>query len=249
MENSFILIHIPHSSLKLPKIFYKNIILNEEKINKENLELCDLYVDKLIKNLKVNKLIFKYSRLFCDVERFKDDNLESMSKIGMGFIYTHTSDKEKFINYSDEYKNYVINKYYDKHHNELDNLSNEIIDKYNKCLLVDLHSFSDTKIKKLLNLENNPDICIGVDINFEDKNITKFTEAYFKNLGYSVKINYPYVGTMVPNIFYKNKNIRFKSIMIEINKRVYLDDNKINEIRFNKFKIIIKEYIKEISKK
>lgn len=243
MKNSKILIHIPHSSLKLPKVFWKRVITSEIEIDKENLELTDFYVDKLVEDLKVNKLIFGYSRLFCDVERYKDDKKESMSKIGMGCIYTHNADKKRFIEYEEEYKNNIIKNYYDTHHIKLDNLSNSIIKKYDKCLLIDLHSFSDTTAKKLLNLENNPDICIGVDEIFEDKKITNEVKKFFESNGYSVMINYPYKGTIIPNEIYKNKDNRLIAFMLEINKRIYLDENKKNKIKFDKLKSCIEELL------
>ena len=40
------------------------------KIKRTNKFLSDYLTDKLIPN-KCNKLVFKYSRLFCDVEKFK----------------------------------------------------------------------------------------------------------------------------------------------------------------------------------
>ena len=45
----------------------------------------------------------------------------------------------------------------------------------------------------------------------------------FKELGYTYKINYPYTGSLVPNIVYSGRvKGRVISIMLEINKRVYL---------------------------
>ena len=47
--------------------------------------------------------------------------------------------------------------------------------------------------------------------------------AKIKELGYTYKINYPYKGSLVPNIIYKGKlKGRVISIMLEINKRIYL---------------------------
>ena len=81
----------------------------------------------------------------------------------------------------------------------MDNLTTNIIDKYNECYVIDLHSFSDSLVSDLFNISDNPDICLG----FNDKNIDldllEFTKEFFNNKGYSVKYNYPYEGTIIPN--------------------------------------------------
>ena len=215
-----IIIHIPHSSLYLPKEFYNRIILDKEYVEEENKFMCDYKVDLFLPK-GFNILKFNYSRLFCDVERYKIDKLEEMSKYGMGVIYEKDSNGNKFINLDKKYKNNIIKKYYDKHHNKFNNLVNETLKKYNICYIIDLHSYSDLFVKKVLNKSNNPDICIGINKEYYSKKLTDFTINHFKKYGYSIKINYPYSGTMCPN----KKDDRVKSIMIEINKRIYLNNN------------------------
>ena len=89
---AYILFHVPHSSLKIPNVYWNICIKNKEYINNSNINLSDYLIDKLIPN-KCHKIVFKYSRVFCDVERFKDDKKESMSKKGMGVIYTNDCDE------------------------------------------------------------------------------------------------------------------------------------------------------------
>ena len=85
-----ILLHMPHTKLRLPKIFYRGLLIDKNELNKYNLIMSDVGVDELFKGIKAYKIQSKYSRLYCDVEKFKDDNLEIMSKYGQGVIYTHT---------------------------------------------------------------------------------------------------------------------------------------------------------------
>ena len=49
----------------------------------------------------------------------------------------------------------------------------------------------------------------------------KFTIDYFKSLGLSVGLDWPYSGTIVPTLYYKKDN-NVNSIMIEINRKLYL---------------------------
>ena len=190
---------------------------------------------------KSKKIVFKYSRLFCDVERFKDDNKEKMAEKGMGVIYT--KDFENTITIpNNKYKNIVIKSYYDKHHNKLDKKVTDILNKYDKCILIDFHSYSDEMIQKLFNNANNPDICIGTDSFYTNEKLKDFTINHFKKYGYTVCENYPYSGTMIPNKYFNKKDNRLSSIMIEINKRVYLN----NRDDYQKLKDCIEDYYNKL---
>lgn len=237
-----ILFHIPHSSLKIPKQYWDICIKDKDYIQKTNIFLSDYLTDKLIPN-KCHKLVFKYSRLFCDVEKFKDDEKEIMSKKGMGVIYTNDCDTTIAIPTS-KYKKIILKSYYDKHHNKLDKTVTNLLKKYKKCIIIDFHSFSDKMTKKLLNTNNNPDICIGIDNIYTNEELTNFTITHFKKYGYSVEINQPYSGTIIPNKYFNKKEQRLSSIMLEINKRIYLN----NKNDFYKLKQCIDDYYNKIQK-
>lgn len=229
-----IIIHIPHSSLKIPKIFYKKALLSKAEILNENLMLCDLYTDKFLNNKKCYEVRVKFSRLFCDVEKFKDESKEKMAKFGMGAIYTRNSNGNKLINADDMYKEKVLSKYYDSHHNKMDNLITKILKKKKECYIIDLHSFSDYQAQKMFNVLDYPDICIGIDDEFADPILNNIILSFLNKCGYDIKINYPYSGSFVPNIAYQNKYKNVKSVMIEINKRLYIN----NDFTINKQKFV-----------
>lgn len=237
-----ILFHVPHSSLKIPKQYWDICIKDKQYIKRTNIFLCDYLTDELIPN-KCHKLVFKYSRLFCDIEKFKDDSKEIMSKKGMGVIYTKDCDNTITIP-NKQYKKLVLKSYYDKYHNKLDKIVTNLLKKYNKCIIIDFHSFSDEMVKKLFNTNNNPDICIGIDNNYTSKKLTTITINHFKKYGYSVEINKPYSGTIIPNKYINKNEKRLSSIMIEINKRVYLN----NKNNFFKLKQCINNYYEKIQK-
>lgn len=221
-RNFKVLLHIPHSSLKLPRIFYKYLLISKELLNKYNLEMSDLFVNKLFENVKGKKIIAKYSRLYCDVERFKDDRLEVMAKYGQGVVYTNTYDGIFFHKHNEKYKRKVL-RYYDGYHKRLDRISKSILDKGYNLLILDCHSFSDKMASHICNGLFS-DICIGIEKDFFAQEIFDRIINIIKDK-YSYDINYPYKGSIVPNVIYNNKD-KYKakviSMMIEINKRVYL---------------------------
>lgn len=228
----YLLIHIPHSSLIIPKAYKKSSLLTSLELEEENLFMCDHRVDELLED-KSQAIIFPYSRLYCDVERFKDDS-EIMNKYGMGYIYTKTSKGQEMFNPSDSHKR-IVTEIYDRHHRLLDDTVTQILTDYGKCIIIDLHSYSTEQVFRLFNYQDVPDICIGIEEAFYSEELTNYCIDYFKNQGYTVAINYPYRGSLVPNRYYGQTNTRIVSIMIEINKRVYEND-------FDNFKSVLKDF-------
>lgn len=215
------IIHMPHTSLDVPEEFYEGLIISKEEFNYYNLMMSDVGVDFLFKELNGVKIKPKYSRLYCDVERFRDDNDEIMSKVGQGVIYTHTFDGKEFHMNSKEYKEKVL-KYYDNYHSNLDEITKQLLSKDDTLLILDIHSFSD-KMASANNEGTFPDICIGIEPDYYNEEILNriITRIKQKNLSYA--INHPYKGSLVPNCIYRGEvKGNVISIMIEVNKRIYL---------------------------
>lgn len=84
-----LLIHIPHASLHLPRDFWRDVAVDREIIEKNLHFMADYKVDELARDIDYHKVIAKYSRLYCDVERFQNDADEPMARLGMGAVYTH----------------------------------------------------------------------------------------------------------------------------------------------------------------
>lgn len=234
--NKSYIFHIPHSSSDIPD----RTGFIEEKIVEEIDLLTDHSTDKIFDLLNVDKLIFPHSRIFCDVERL-DDDLEPMYKFGRGFYYTKT-DGGDVLRISDEnHKQIIYKKYYLPHHNQLRKMVEDKLNSIGFAIIVDCHSFSNTPFKTDLDKENDrPDICIGVDDFHTPKDWLYEIKKSFENNGLVVKVNSPYSGTIIPIEYYKqNENVM--SIMIEINKRVYMHNNKISENSINRLNSMLKD--------
>ncbi len=216
-----ILMHMPHVRLEVPDEFYEGLLIDRNLFHKYNLEMTDLGIDELFKDYDYVKVIPKYSRLYCDVERFKDDELEIMSKYGEGVIYTHLYDGTLFHAHNNIYKDKVL-KYYDEYHNKLDRVASSLLSDDDTLLILDCHSFSE-KMASHFFKGPFPDICIGIEENYYNQEILDSIINKIKELGYTYMINYPYKGSLVPNCIYNGK-IKGKvvSIMLEINKKIYL---------------------------
>ena len=244
MVKNKIILFLPHSSIKLPHIFKKHEkLLSDSEIKFFNMSMTDLYTDKLFSSYRFCNIKSRVSRIVCDCEKFIDDSKECMSKFGLGVVYMKTHQGKKFINIDEKYKNKILNKFYFPVHKKLDKKTKNLNKK--TIILVDCHSFSKDIV--LDQKGDFPDICIGINEKYIDKNIIDFTTTYFQTKGYKTRINYPYVGAMIPDNIY-DKNIKyFYTIMIEINRDLYLKNFKKN-FDFYKLKKIIYNYLKKLRK-
>ena len=96
--------------------------------------------------------------------------------------------------------------------------------------MIDLHSYSDDLVQKLFGYtENLPDICLGYDDEWFSENNALKLKTYIEQLGYSCALNYPYAGALVPMDFYRDKKPGLRSVMLEINRRVYLEGGTVRE--------------------
>jgi N-formylglutamate amidohydrolase len=69
--------------------------------------------------------------------------------------------------------------------------------------------------------------------------------AYFEQKGYSIGVDWPYKGTIVPLAHYQ-KNKKVNSIMLEVNRELYLNEpSNTKSDRFNEIKEIVSELLKE----
>lgn len=214
-----VLIHVPHASLYIPDEYRQTALIPQKELEAENRFMCDTGVWELIPPaFAENVLAFPYSRLYCDVERFRDGR-EPMEAYGMGFIYTHDSKGREMFRPTQAHRE-EVSAIYDWHHAELDRRASEILKEYGRCLIIDLHSFSDEAVHRLFGWKDFPDVCIGTEPNHHDERLVQAIESLCKALGLMVARNYPYRGSMVPNQYYGKRDTGVVSVMIEINKRV-----------------------------
>jgi N-formylglutamate amidohydrolase len=77
-----IILHIPHYSTVIPTLQGFSATLNE--LEAEDLKLTDWYIDDLFYSSYDDKIIAPFTHIFCDVERFSENENEVMSKFLMG---------------------------------------------------------------------------------------------------------------------------------------------------------------------
>lgn len=233
--NKHYLIHLPHSGRDIPSEFRDDYLLEEDELQENVYQYCDLYTDELFGDLfeHFGGVKSNYSRLFFDPERFGDDTAEPMyQKYRLGWFYENAILTKKPLRKLDN--KVKIRTYYDAHHKELNEKTADKLSLYGKCTVIDCHSFSNERYWFHDANLALPDICIGFEGDHVDSELVKIIQEEFKE--YDIGINTPYGGSLVP-INYWGKDFRVKSVMIEINKKLYLEaDNVIKSENFETIK-------------
>ena len=143
------------------------------------------------------------SRFDCDLERLKNDPLEA---IGQGIFYTRShSGATRLLDGETEASLLAHWISYQ------DRLSDALV---GSSLLIDCHSFPADVY--------DVDICVGFndDTSKPDDSIIQLIVEHFKWYGYSVGVNVPYSNSITPPA-----PVEYHSVMIELNKRIYFNEN------------------------
>lgn len=228
-NDSPILLHIPHASTHIPP--EELPLFCPVDLADEQLKMTDWYCDELFSGYEA--VVFPFSRLVCDPERFRDDEQEPMSRMGMGAIYTKTSYGVPLRHITSEERDALLRQYYDPHHAQLSAAVEQKLRLYGRCLIVDSHSFHPTPLPYEPDQEpDRPDFCIGTDPFHTPDWLSVLAEDFLRREGFSVSLNRPYAGSLVPLRYY-GKDWRVSSIMIEINRRLYMDENGRRSVSFS----------------
>ena len=225
------ILHIPHSSTYIPEDCRDLFYLDDRHLRKELLVMPDRYTDELF-NIpgipEANKIVFPYSRLICDVERFRDDRLECMAARGMGVCYRVTSSLRPLKRVPSGHREEML-VLYDRHHAALTAAADRVLQEQGQGVLIDCHSFPSCQLPyEAVGQEEvppqRPDICIGTDLECHTPLwLRDFLISGFRERGYSVAENYPFSGTLVPMKYY-HSDARLLSVMIEVNRKLYMDE-------------------------
>ena len=211
-------------------------------LRRQLLPMTDWYTDELFINGVGIPIVAPVSRVICDTERFRSDADEPMSRIGMGVCYTTTHDLKYNFSWREGHKEWVLENPYDIHHRNLELAVDRALDEHGKALILDCHSFSPVPLPYEPDQNpDRPDICIGTDPFHTPEELAQKTEKFFKNKGYTVKINSPYSGTIVP-LKHLNRNSNVHSIMLEINRGLYLKEGTNQK---NDYFPVLKEQVRE----
>jgi len=203
----------PHASLEglydADKSYWN---VDADFLNNVVIKWTDWHTDYLFHGLRddrIKTVRFPYSRFIVDAERLWKDPLES---VGQGIVYKNFDGHQRNVPLHSEQDLLCLWKW---HQQRLSSCLTE------DALLLDCHSFPEEL--------SDVDICIGFNDDWSkpSKDTIEMAVNHFMDCGYKVGVNTPYSNSETPDCPF-----HYHSMMLEINKRTYLQPGSI-QLRSN----------------
>ncbi len=237
-------LHIPHSSTEIPADLRGDLLLKDAELKQELLALSDHFTDELFPAAGRPALRFPVSRLIVDPERYPLDADEAMAARGMGVIYTRDSQGRQLRHEpGPKAREKLLNELYRPHHKALEILVQQSLLEKDGCLLLDCHSFPARPLPCDLDQDTDrPDFCLGTNSSSTPEALVMAACEFFEAHGYTVAINRPYAGVLVPAAFSSNTHVL--ALMIEVNRRLYMDESTGDKHKgFEEIRQLLKELV------
>jgi N-formylglutamate amidohydrolase len=136
--------------------------------------------------------------------------------------------------------------FYFSHHAELTDAVDAALARVGEARIVDCHSFPDTPLQCSLYQGNAKfDFNIGTDAFHTPKEWIDASVKFFGDRGFRLGVDEPYSGSIVPMKHYQN-DTRVKSIMLEVNRNLYLNEDYTRRSRFDKIQGIVTDFLSMI---
>ena len=220
-----LLIHLPHDATAIPADAQADFLLSAGELRAESLRLTDAHTAALYaEGLPPEDFVrAEVSRLVVDVERFADDAQEPCARVGMGATYVRTADGRPLRTLTPERRAELMARHYWPHHRALDASAAARLARFGRCLVLDAHSFPTGPLPTQLAFGPSPEIGIGTQPGHTPPALRDFAVSFFRAHGYSVGVDVPFSGAMVPNACF-GRDPRLWSVMIEVRRDLYMDE-------------------------
>jgi N-formylglutamate amidohydrolase len=92
-------------------------------------------------------------------------------------------------------------------------------------LVLDAHSFPSSPLPYEMDQQSDrPEICVGTDEFHTPKALELSLVNAFRDGGFTVKLNSPFLGALVPQVYFK-KDRRVSAAMVEVRRDLYADES------------------------
>ena len=214
-SNSPLVISIPHSGTDIPQDIDSLCNLAAKR------EHTDWALPELVAPLLETTLVATVSRYIVDVNRFKPRTgkatqpiIPRIDELGHQLFYNYPS-KQKQVDW--------LERYYVPYYLHLEKLLNEKLERHERVLLVDLHSYDDK-------LFRTSDIIIGTSRKQTiSEELLEQLQTLFHEEGLSTRVDTPFSGGNIIATFGKHPSI--EAVQIEVPYSLYLDGHTLHKER------------------
>ena len=235
-----ILITVPHAGDIYPNLFIKNLKVNLCEVRRIEDYQSNKILDKIDEQM-ADIIIAQCSRAVVDLNRSR--NAIDHGMFSQGFEHEPVSEKQ-MIKYGlgvfpnkifgktilknplpFSYATHMLEHYYDPFHKSLNKQIIYLSNIFGFCYHIDLHTMPS---KALLNFKKEPDIVLGDNFGKSCSiGLPNYFQNVFKENGFTVELNNPYAGGFITRN-YGNPSKGIHTIQIEINRKIYMDENKLS---------------------
>lgn len=239
---------IPHSGVYVPEMCFSHLNIESERFFKD----ADVYTDKLFDLTSVGGVVIKtnINRDVVDCNRARTNDTKG------GVIRSVSFDNSKILKYKYSYqeRELLLKQFYDPFHRRLKKETDTIRKMYGEVFLLNGHSMADKTPAFRKKQENKlrPDFCLGTQDGMSaDKKLLQIFEKAMrinaKKLNATIEFNYPFQGYTGITSQYARPSQGYNSVILEVNKRLYLDENKKpNFVMIKKINSIIANTMKQV---
>ena len=233
-----ILITVPHAGNIYPDLFIKNLKINLcevrriedyqsnkilDQIDEQMADIIIAQCSRAVVDLNRSRNAIDHS-MFTQVFEHEPVSEKQMIKYGLGVfpnkIFGKTILKSP-LPFS--YAIHMLEQYYDPFHKSLNKQIMYLNNTFGFCYHIDLHTMPS---KALLNFKKEPDIVLGDNFGKSCSiGLINYFQNVFQENGFTVEVNNPYAGGFITRN-YGNPSKGVHTIQIEINRKIYMDENK-----------------------
>ena len=235
-----ILITVPHAGNIYPDLFIKNLKINLcevrriedyqsnkilDQIDEQMADIIIAQCSRAVVDLNRSRNAIDHS-MFTQVFEHEPVSEKQMIKYGLGVFPNIIFGKTILKNpLPFSYAIHMLEHYYDPFHKSLNKQIMYLSNIFGFCYHIDLHTMPS---KALLNFKKEPDIVLGDNFGKSCSiGLINYFQNVFQENGFTVEVNNPYAGGFITRN-YGNPSQGVHTIQIEINRKIYMDENKLS---------------------
>lgn len=224
-----LVLHVPHAGLVIPPEVRDGIVLGDRDLQRELARMTDRHTDQLavraVERSGVDAVVVvnRLSRLVVDPERLPDDQ-EPMAAIGMGVVYSATSDLG-VLRQPDPARDAALReRYSDPYATAVAGAVDEVLASHGEVTILDVHSYPSAALRyEVEPTAPRPGVCLGTDPVHSPPDLVQAARDAFDGVAGGVDLDTPFAGTYVP-LAHFGSNVAVRSLMLEIRRDLYMDE-------------------------
>jgi N-formylglutamate deformylase len=221
-------LHVPHGARRVPDAVRAGIVLDDAELAAELDRMTDTHTGLIARQAAQAAAsapwIFEnpVSRLVVDPERFPDER-EEMRAVGMGAVYTKTSQGTPLRRSDPEAEQALLDEYFTPYALAMAQLVDDRLAATGCAVILDVHSYPGKPLPYELYADGTrPAVCLGTDSFHTPGWLLDAARAAFEPCG-DVALDTPFAGCYVPLRHY-GSNASVAALMIEIRRDTYLTE-------------------------